>query len=291
MSPVLRAGAWMTGAVVSFSSMAVAGREVAVELDTFELMLYRSLVGFAVVVGFGGATGALSRVRARHMGWHLARNSSHFIGQNLWFYAVTLIPLAQVFALEFTSPLWVAVLAPLVLGERLTRARALAVALGFAGILIMTRPGLTALSPGVVSAALAAIGFAGSAVFTRRLTRTEATISILFWLTLMQAVFGLVCAGYDGDIAWPSRAALPLVAVIALGGLIAHLCLTQALSLAPATVVIPMDFARLPLIALIGLLLYHERLDGLMLLGSTLILLGNGINLRAERHTSKAIRT
>ncbi len=111
-SPTLTAALWMTGAIASFSAMAVAGRAVSFELDTFELMTWRSVVGIVIVLSVGLATGTLKQVTTRHMGWHLIRNLSHFAGQNLWFLAVTLIPLAQVFALEFTSPLWVVVLAP-----------------------------------------------------------------------------------------------------------------------------------------------------------------------------------
>lgn len=284
MSPILRAALWMTGAITSFSAMAVAGREVQAELDTFELMLYRSLIGFVIVAGWALASGRTGRISAQRLGLNALRNLSHFAGQNLWFFALASIPLAQVFALEFTSPLWVTALAPLVLGERLTRSRLLAALIGFAGILIIARPGAAEISPGLVAAALAAVGFAGSAVFTRKLTRDEATISILFWLTAMQAVFGLICAAADGAIALPSGATIPGVAVIAIAGLVAHFCLTTALSLAPATVVIPIDFTRLPLIALVGLLLYHEPLSPAVIVGAAVIIAANALNLRAESH-------
>ncbi|MCP5036535.1 MAG: DMT family transporter [Rhodobacteraceae bacterium] len=281
-SPLLQAALWMTGAIGSFSAMAVAGREVAVSLDTFELLLYRSLIGILIVVGVAGYARTLPQINTRNFNLHLIRNIGHFTGQNLWFFAVTVIPLAQVFALEFTSPLWVLVLSPLVLGERLTRVRAIAAGLGFIGVMIITRPGATALSPGVIAAALAAIGFAISALFTRRLTRTTSITCILFWLTAMQSVFGLITAGFDGDIALPSISALPWVFLIACAGLVAHFCLTKALGLAPASVVIPIDFTRLPLIALIGLAFYGEALDMWIILGGAVIIAANIINLRAE---------
>jgi drug/metabolite transporter (DMT)-like permease len=193
-----------------------------------------------------------------------------------------MIPLAQVFALEFTSPLWVVVLAPLVLGERLTAMRALAAVLGFVGVLIIAQPWVGNLGPGVIAAAAAAIGFAGSAVFTRRLTRTESVTCILFWLTTLQAVFGLVCAGWDGDITLPSTATAPWLVLIGCAGLLAHFCLTRALSLAPATVVIPIDFTRLPLIALIGYLVYGEAVGAEVYLGASIIIAANLLNLRSE---------
>ena len=95
----------------------------------------------------------------------------------------------------------------------------------------------------------------------------------------MQSVFGLTCAGLDGEIAAPSASAWPWLCVIACAGLFAHLCLTQALSMAPAVVVIPMDFARLPVIAIVGMLLYAEPLDGFVFAGAAIILAANYANV------------
>ena len=278
----LRAALWMIGAIASFSSMAIAGRAVSFQLDTFEIMMYRSLFGICIVLGVAGVAGTLGQVTRRHMGVHLLRNMAHFTGQNLWFYAVTVIPLAQVFALEFTSPLWVLVLSPLILGERLTKVRVIAALMGFGGILVVTRPGAESLNMGVVTAALSAVGFALSIVFTKRLTRSETITCILFYLTIMQAVFGIICAGWDGDIALPDATTLPWLLLIGCAGLLAHFCLTTALSIAPATVVVPIDFVRLPLIAVIGMAFYNEPLDIFVFLGAALIFSGNYYNLLTE---------
>ena len=285
MNDTLRAALWMTGAVTSFTAMAVAGRAVSLDLDTFEIMLYRSVLGFGIVLAVAGAAGTLRQVTRRHLHIHGIRNLCHFAGQNLWFYSLTVIPLAQVFALEFTSPLWVMLLSPLVLGEKLTSTRAAAAALGFVGILIVTRPAPDSLDFGQLTAAAAAIGFAGSAVFTRRLTRTETITCILFWLTAMQVALGLLFAGWDGDIALPAAGNWPWLAVIAVAGLVAHFCLTTALSFAPATVVMPMDFVRLPVIALVGMALYAEPLDPFVMLGAAVIFGANYYNIRQETRT------
>ncbi|GAA6165158.1 DMT family transporter [Pelagimonas sp. KU-00592-HH] len=282
MSNTLKAALWMIGAILSFSSMAIAGRAVAFELDTFEIMMYRSFVGVIVVITVTFLAGTQNQITRRSLGLHLTRNAAHFAGQNLWFYALTLIPLAQVFALEFTSPLWVIVLSPLVLGERLTRMRLLAALIGFIGILIVARPGATPINAGLVTAALSAIGFAFSIMLTKRLTRTETITCILFYLTTMQAVFGIVFAGWDMDIALPSAHSVPWLILIGFAGLIAHFCLTSALTLAPATVVVPIDFARLPAIAVVGMLFYAEPLDIYVLIGAVLIFGGNYINILSE---------
>lgn len=277
--PLVAAALWMSGAIVAFTLMAVAGREAGLTLDTFEIMLWRSLIGLVLVAGYGLATGRLAAVRTARPGLHLVRNLCHFTGQNLWFAALTLIPLAQVFALEFTTPVWVALLAALVLGERLTGRRLAVVALGFAGILVITRPGFEAVGLGQVLAAASAVFFAGSIVTTKLLGRGDGTWTIMFWMTVMQSAMGLAAAGFDGDIALPSAAALPWVVLIGLTGLGAHLCITSALRHAPAGVVSPMDFLRLPVIAAVGILVYDEALEGAVIAGAALVLAGNLLNL------------
>jgi len=284
----LLAAAWMTGAIVSFSSMAVAGRAVAHELDTFEMMMYRSLIGLVLVIAFGFSTGKIGEVRANRLGLHFIRNICHFAGQNLWFYALTLVTLSQVFALEFTSPIWVMVLAVMLLGEQLSKTRVLAVGLGFAGALIVARPGAGGDPVGLAMAASSAIGFAGSIVATKMLTRTETILGILFWMALMQSVFGMITAGWDGDVAVPTPESWPWVVLIALGGLFAHTCLTNALAVAPVTLVTPMDFLRLPVIAIVGMLWYEEPLDGLVFAGAALIFAGNYLNIWSESRRQKA---
>lgn len=288
VNPILSASLWMLGAIACFTTMAVAGREVSLDHDTFELMFYRSCVGIVIVVSVISARGLWGSVGRRQLGLHFVRNVSHFTGQNLWFYAVGVIPLAQVFALEFTSPLWVLAMSPIFLAERITAPRALAAFVGFLGILVVTRPFSVQLEPGVLAALGAAIGFAGSAVFTRKLTRTQSLASILFYLTTMQAVFGLTLAAIDGDMALPSATSAPWLVIIGFAGLAAHFCLTSALKLAPATVVMPIDFARLPVIALIGWLLYQERLELAVVLGGALILMANWINIRASVREARA---
>jgi drug/metabolite transporter (DMT)-like permease len=282
MNPTLKAALWMTGAIASFSSMAVAGRETSFALDTFEIMMYRSLVGVIIVCAVLTATGTWSRVTTRSMGTQAIRNVAHFTGQNLWFYAVTVIPLAQVFALEFTSPLWVIVLSPFILGERLTPVRALAAVIGFIGILVVARPSPDTISPGLIAAASSAVFFALTIMFTKKLTRTESIGCILFWLTLMQLGLGLLASGYDGDVTLPDAQTAPWLILIGLAGLLAHFCITNALAIAPATVVVPFDFVRLPTIAVVGMLMYNEALDIWVLIGAAIIFGGNYLNIWSE---------
>jgi len=277
------AALWMTGSILGFSALAVAGREIGPALDTFEVMLYRSLIGVVVVLTVARARGRMAEIEPRYLHLHLLRNVLHFAGQNLWLFALALIPMAQLFALEFSYPIIVALTAPLFLSEPLTRSRLIAAAVGFVGILVVARPfGDGGLSIGLAGALLCALGFAGSAIVTTRLTRGATVTGILFWLATMQSVLGLACAGWDGAIALPTRAVLPWVAVMGLAGLGAYFCLTKALSLAPAAIVTPVDFLRLPLIGIVGMMFYDEPLDLWVFVGGALILAGNWVNLASE---------
>lgn len=286
-SQIVKAAFWMTGAIVSFSLMAIGGRQVAGTLDTFELMFFRSLIGLTLVVLFGAATGRLPDVRTNRLGLHLVRNIFHFSAQNLWFYALAFIPLAQLFAIEFTTPIWVALLAPLLLGERMSYLRLIAALLGFLGILIIARPGFQPLSVGHLTAALSTIGFCGSIMITKALSRTDTTFCILFWLTLTQSVYGAIAVFHDGDVTVPPPDLIPWVVLVGICGLTAHLSLTTALSIAPASVVAPMDFARLPVIAVVGWLVYSEPLEVAVAAGAVLILTANWINVRFERRRER----
>ncbi|CUH39370.1 carboxylate/amino acid/amine transporter [Jannaschia seosinensis] len=273
----------MGGSIASFTTMAIGGREVAGALDTFEIMLYRSVTGFVVIVAAILLTGRRHEITTRNLPLQVLRNATHFTGQNLWFLAIALAPLAQVFALEFTSPLWVLLLAPLILGEHVRRVQILVAIIGFGGVLLVAQPFAATPSPGLLWAGLAAVAFAITNLFTRRLTRDETVLGIMFWLTALQLLMGLVCAGFDGDIAWPGPTLLPWTFAIGLAGLSAHFCLTNALRLAPASTVMPIDFARLPIIAIVGALLYAEALDPLVLLGGGVILGSAWANLRLAR--------
>ncbi len=270
---------WMLGSIASFSIMAIAVRALGTTYDTFEVLTYRSAISMVLVVAGAAVLGRLQDIRANRIQRHLVRNILHFTGQNLWFYAMMTVPLAQVFALEFTSPIWVILLSPLVFGERLTAPRLIAAAFGFAGIILVTRPDFGTMNTGTLAAIACGFFFAATALMTKSLTRAETIVSILFWLTVMQFCFGLIIAGYDGDMIPPNAQTLPWLALIGLTGVTAHLSLTSALSLAPASFVFPIDFIRLPLIAFVGAWAYGEAIDPFVIAGGAVIFAGNWINL------------
>lgn len=283
----VKAAIWMLGTIASFSMMAIAGRTLTADIDTFEIMLYRSIIGVIIVVAIAKRAGTLHEIKINKLNIHFIRNLCHFAGQNLWFFALTAIPLSQLFAFEFSTPIWVALLAPFFLKEKITPIRGIAAGLGFIGILIVIQPDTTTISPYIIAAALCAVGFAGANIGTKFLTRTQSITCILFWLTVMQTGFGLITAGYDGDIYIPSPHNFIWVVVIGICGLSAHFSLTRALSLAPAIVVSPLDFLRLPLISIVAFFLYGEVLEWPVLIGATIVFSANIINIVSELRQKK----
>ncbi len=279
---VIRASLWMLGAVGSFSMIAIAGRQAFLELDVYQIMFYRSVIGLVLFTAYGALNKNGFRLfRTQRLKLHFMRNMIHLVGQFGWFVALSLIPLAQVFALEFTTPLWVAVLAPFFLGEKMTRMRFAAIAFGFMGVLVVLRPGFETVNIGSVAMLVGAIGFAGGLMFTKYLAPTEPPMTILFYMALMQTPVGLLLA-FNG-LHWPSPMTFLWLFLISTLGYTAHFCIARAMALADAMVVAPMDFIRLPLIAVVGMVLYAEPLELWVLLGGALVLLGNYGNLMAER--------
>lgn len=282
-----RAALWMGAALVSFSTMAVSGREAGRVLPTADMLVWRSVIGFVIVVAVLGFTAqGFAQLRTRRLGTHLTRNLGHFFGQYGWYTAVTLIPLAQVFALEFTAPIWVALVAPLFLGERFSMARLGSIGVSFLGVLLVVGAFgsgfAAAFGEGQVWALLASFGFAVTMISTKRLTGTETTLCIMFWLAVLQAPMGVILAGGLPQIPPDAMTALWVLA-LGVGGLSAHFCVAQAFRYGDATVVAPMDFFRLPLIALVGMVFYAEPLAWNVLGGGALIFFGNWLNTRRKQ--------
>jgi drug/metabolite transporter (DMT)-like permease len=279
-SSTVRGALWMGGAVLSFSVMAIAARELLRHMGTFEILFFRTFLSLAIVMPMAMRAG-LGTLRTRRFGTHLWRNLFHFGGQAAWVYSLGVLPLAMVFALEFSMPVWVAILAVLFLGERLDAGRLVMLALGMAGVLVILRPGAGIMQPAALVMLAGALGFAVQMIGTKRLSSTDSPLCVLFWMSLIQSPICLALA-LPGWVA-PVPADLPWIAAIACGHFTAHYCLTRAMKLADASVVVPVDFFRLPLIAVVGALFYAEPFDPAVIAGALLIFAGVYYNMTRER--------
>jgi drug/metabolite transporter (DMT)-like permease len=272
----------MTGALLSFSAMAVSVRVLAGALSVMEILALRAGLGLLVMASLAALRADLrAAIPSRHLPLHLFRNAVHVGSSYLWATSLLLIPMAMTFALEFTAPAWTLLLAIPVLGERLTASRIGAVVLGLLGVLVILRPGLATVQPGALLALAAALGFAVALIATKKLTNTDSPFAIVFWMMLIQLPLALVASDplFVARLDWSQA---PAVIGIGLSGLASHYCLTRAFRVGDAGVVVPLDFMRIPLIAVIGWWLYGEPLDGFVFLGAGLILAGILWNLRSE---------
>ena len=274
---------WMVGALLSFSVMAVSIRALAKGgLSIFEILAIRSGVALLVLLVLLAVRPDLRvHARPRRMGLNLLRNCVHYAAQYAWAVSITILPLAMVFALEFTMPAWTALLAVWLLHERMTPSRAGVVALGVIGVLVILRPGIAGFNPAAILVLLAAFGFAITMITTKQLTATETTFGIVFWMTVIQLPLSLLGSDPAVFVHLETRHILPAFGV-GIAGLTSHYCLSNAFRAGDATLVVPLDFMRIPLIAVVGWAFYGERLDIFVLLGALIIVAGVLWNLRSE---------
>lgn len=275
-----KAAFWMVLSIASFLTMSVAGRATTAELNVFQVLELRSVIGFFILLPLVMMSGGFAAMRTRRPLAHIARNVIHYTGQAAWLYALTLIPLAVLISIEFTTPIWTAILAVSFLGEKLSRPRLAAIVLGLIGVVVIVRPGVGSIDPGHLVVLGAAVCFGISLVLVKSLTRTDSVVRIIFWMLVIQSAVGLVPALYE----WrnPSLALWPWIFIIAFTGMSSHFCLARALVYADATIISPMDFLRVPLSALVGWLLYSEQIDIFTAGGALLILMGNLLNLQRK---------
>jgi drug/metabolite transporter (DMT)-like permease len=280
VSNSVRGVLWMGGAVLSFTAMAVAVRELQRHMGSFEIVFLRSVVMLAIVLLTIPRAGTAA-LRTHRFSLHFWRNTIHFCGQVLWVYSIGALTLATVFAIEFTMPVWTALLAWIFLKEKFTLPRLVLLALGLAGVMIIVRPGGGAFHPAALAMLLGSLCYASSFIFTKRLSSTDSALAILFWMSVVQTPISLVAAAPH----WvtPVAADLPWILAIGIGSFAAHYCMTQAMKLVDAMVAVPIDFIRLPLIAGVGALVYGEPFEPLVLVGAAVIFVGTYYSLSRER--------
>ena len=269
---------WMSGALVSLSSIAIGARELAGEITTFQMLFFRSVIGLIVVSLIIFSANKQHCFKTKRLKLHIVRNIFHFIGQYGWFVGLGLLPLAYVFALEFTVPMWTLIIAAIFLQEGITLRKVLAVCLGVVGVLVILRPGIAIINNASFIVLFAAIGYSIAHVSVKSLSNTENPLTILFYMCLIQLPIGF--AFTVNDWVFPTIAQWFWLLVIGLTALTAHFCITKAMTLADAGVVVTLDFLRLPLIAVIGVIFYEEAFDVAVVFGAVLMLSGNLINLR-----------
>jgi drug/metabolite transporter (DMT)-like permease len=288
--PIARVVLWMIGTLLSFSAMAVSIRELSATLSIMEILSARAAIGLLIVGALLAIRPQLRRaLDRRRLPLHVLRNGIHFGSQYLWATSLLLLPLSTVFALEFTMPAWTMLMATLFLAERMTASRIGTVVLGLLGVFVILRPGIETFHPAALIVLAAALGYSVQNIATKKLTTTESTFAIVFWMNVIQLPLGLMGA----DPLFTAKLGLhqlPALAGLGIAGVSAHYCLSNAFRAGDASLVVPLDFLRIPLIAVVGWWLYEEPLDIFVFAGAGLIILGLLWNLRSEARTAVVAR-
>ncbi len=268
--------AWLAGSLTSFSLLAIGARELSGEISIFQSLFSRSVIGvlyISLILFFSKQKFSIATDKLKI---HLFRNIFHFAGQYGWFLGIGLLPLAEVFALEFTAPIWTLIIAGIFLGEQITSRKLIAVIFGLLGVLVITKPGIEVIDAAFIVLG-AAVCFAVTLVCTKSLSSSESPVLILFYMSLIQLPIGFVLA--LSTWIWPTLQQWIWLVIIGFTALSAHYCLSKAMQYAEVSMVVTVDFLRLPLIALVGVSLYAEEFEISLLLGGLLMVVGNLISI------------
>ncbi|MBA4759754.1 MAG: DMT family transporter [Sphingosinicella sp.] len=261
-------------ASVGFSAAWVFIRLASETIHPFALVFWRNTAGLLLILPFVLRDPAI----ASPAQWksHAMRSTSGVIGMFTVFYAVANAPMATVQAINFAAPIFATAGAALFLGEKLRARRVGALLTGFAGVLVVLRPGAQPLTPGIVSAVVAAVAVAFSIIAIKRLVGIARPMAVVFWSFALPVLPTLLVA----IVFWttPSGAAWLYILGIGAATLIAQIATVRAFSIAEATAVMPYDFVRFGITIAIGYLLFGESIDGITLIGGALIL-GSAIYL------------
>ena len=281
---MIRSTLWMIGALTSFCLMAVGARELNGQISVFQILFFRSIVGLLVLLPIILLSKRRGFLFPKRLNLHVVRNLFHFAGQYGWFLGIGLLPLATVFAIEFTVPFWTIIISYLFLKESITVKKIIAVLLGILGVIVIVQPSLDVAHYGSLIVLGAAICYAFSHVATKSLSNTEHPLTIIFMMCLVQAPLGLLL--FIEGWTTPVGVEWLWLTIIGLTALSAHYCMTKAMQYAEVTFVVTMDMFRLPLISLIGVLLYSEHFSVALVLGMLLIVAGNSVNIYGKKNST-----
>jgi drug/metabolite transporter (DMT)-like permease len=253
---------------VAFASMWVMIRYASREVHAFQIVFFRNAFGVLVLLPMMVANKGL--IRLERLTANLRRATSGFIATMGTFYAVSHAPLATALSINYTAPLFATVGAVLFLGEKIHIRRVAALAAGFAGMLIVVRPGALPMTPGVVAAMISAVSTAFSIVAIRALVGTDDSRAVAAWSFILMTIPSLIAASFVWT--WPPLHAWPLLFLIGCVAAIGQLTLSRAFALAEASAILPYDFVRFGIISIAGIALFGERLDALTIVGGGVIL-------------------
>ena len=273
---------WMIGTIICFCSMAICIRELSNNHSAFDIQFLRNAfcILILVIIYFSRKNISFS---TKQLKYNLYRNFFHFLGQSGWTWGLTVLPLSTVFSIEFTMPIWASFIAIIFLKESINFQKTIFLIMGFIGTWIILSPNQSAINENAIIVLLASVSYAVAHNFTKTLTKTDKIISILFWMSILQLPLSLLGATIYGGLSVPHMNDLPIIVIFSIASLLAHLCLSNALKLGDATLVLPFDYIRLPVITALGWYLYNEKITTNIIIGSTLIIVATLTTLKTKQ--------
>ena len=264
---------WMLGFILNITITAICIRELSFKYSSFEIQNFRNIFSIIIILIFFKARNNV-HLTTFQLKNNFIRNIFHFIGQSAWTWGLTVLPLAVVFSLEFTMPIWAAIIAIIIFKEKITLNKILFLILGLLGTCIILLPDTKYIGIYNIIVLFSAITYAIAHNFTKKLTGTDSIISILFYMAIIQLPFSLIGSFIVDDLHYNIAKEMPLIILLTITSLLAHYCLSSALKNSEASVVLPIDYIRLPLIIFIGWYYYDEIISSNVFIGSVFIIFG-----------------
>lgn len=281
---ILRAILWMLAGGAAYTVMGALAKHLTQTLPIAVIVFFRMAIALLMLLPWIHQRG-IGRLATSRPGLHLVRSATGFLALTCLVFALSRLILADAIALSFTTPLWMVIVAAVLLGETGGRRRAVATAVGFAGVLVIVRPHLDP-DPAMLAALTGAFMGSVSLAIVRKLSHIDSPFIITFYFSFLGTLFSAIPA----LLAWTTPTPLELLFLVSVGicGVVGVICGAQAYSLAEATVVSPVDFTRLPMAAMIGFFVFDELPDAWTLSGTAIIMLSViYIGRRAKRPEEK----
>lgn len=269
----------MLGSALLFTIMIAAIRLASEEVNAFIIVFYRNLFGF-IIVGPILFKNGLNLLKTKKLKIYFLRSFVGLLAMFTWFHGVIYTPLAEAVALNFTMPLFVIIVAALVLTEKIRWRRWLATLIGFTGTLVVLKPGFEVITLGHLEILLSSLFMAIAFILVKKLSLTEPTDKIVLYMLLINTPISFIPALFFWE--WPSLYIFMWLIIIGISGTLAHFMFTKSVSLVEITSIIPIDFSRLPMTAIIAYVFFLEKPSLNTFIGGTIIFLSTIYILHRE---------
>ena len=285
---IVRGPIWMVMGGLALLMLALVIRDMQSKYHVLEMIFLRSVVSLLLILPWA-LRQHRDNLKTKRLPLHIFRNSIHYLGNIGWFLGVTWVSLADVQALQFTTPLFTIILAAIFLRETVGQHRWIATAIGFVGALVIIRPGFIPISAGTIAVVVSALFYASSQTATKSLSRTDKPNAILLYMSLIFIPISAIPAAF----VWVTPAWEDAIPIILLGvfGYLAHACIIRSFATADASYVMPFDFLRLPFAAVFGYFLYQEQPASWVWIGATIIFVATYYITLREAQAAKRMAT